>query len=139
MTELEKFIKENDVEFCKDRVKDNFLSLLNEKLNINPGDQLRFYIVNYGYLAYKFVELYGVTASQAMNSDMIRITAHLHKNYDCTKGFIALEDAGDGDYFLIDSQDHISEFIPEEEEGIKPLNIKLFDYIIARFKKISIK
>lgn len=136
MSELDNFIVENAVEYSKNRVENDFISTVEKELGVSIGEQLKCYILNYGYLAFKFVELNGITANQALCSDMVKTTHLLHKNFSCTQGLIALEDAGDGDFFLIDSQDNVFEFIPELGNEVKSLNKKLLDYIHERFVSI---
>jgi hypothetical protein len=133
MLNLEKFILENNVEFSKNRIGSEFLEAFGKKLNVVIGNQLKKYILEYGYLAYKSIEMYGITANLAMNSDMVKKSIFLHNRFECTKGLIALEDAGDGDFFLIDNEDNIFEFVPDLNRQVNPKNKKLFDYIYERF------
>lgn len=133
---LEQFIADNSVEYTENRVDDGFLEIMRNELRVSPGDQTRRYILCYGYLAYKHVELYGVNARQGINSDMIKSTKLLHENFESTRAFIALEDAGDGDFFIVDNEDNVYEFLPEISGEPKPVGKKLFDYILARFSGI---
>jgi hypothetical protein len=137
MIAFEKIMNKIPFEFSSNRVNIDFLSRIEEELGIVLGEQLKHYILEYGYLAFKFVELFGITDNQKLNSDMVMKTKFLHNNFSCTQGFVALEDAGDGDFFLVDSQDNIFEFIPESGNDLKPLNQKLFDYIYSRFDALS--
>jgi hypothetical protein len=137
MSNLKKFIEENKVEFSKKRVGVEFFESFEKKLNAVVGNQLKKYILDYGYLAYKSIEMYGITANQAMNSDMVKKSIFLHNHFECTKGLVVLEDAGDGDFFLINNEDDIFEFIPDSNRQINPKNQKLFDYIYERFISVS--
>lgn len=137
MTNLERFINEKTVEFSKNPVNSDFIPVLEKEFGVSFGEQLRKYILEYGYLSYKFVELYGITNNQKFASDMVKKTKYLHANFDCTHGFVVLEDAGDADFLLIDDQDNIFEFIPELGNHIKQTNQKLFDYIYERFNALS--
>ncbi|MDR0573793.1 MAG: SMI1/KNR4 family protein [Tannerella sp.] len=136
MINLEYFLKNNDVEYSSNRVNSVFIPELERELSVAIGEQLKKYILEYGYLAFKFVELYGITDNQKLNSDMVKKTKFLHKEFAFTSRFVVLEDAGDGDFILIDSDDGVFEFIPESGSDIKPLSKKLFDYISTRFNSI---
>jgi hypothetical protein len=130
---LEQFIADNKVEYTENRVDESFLEIMQNELHTSPGQQMRQYILRYGYLAYQHIELYGINTRQGINSDMIRSTKLLYQTYELTRGFIALEDAGDGDFFVVDSEDNVYEFLPEVSREPKPVGKKLFDYILARF------
>ncbi|MCM1991323.1 SMI1/KNR4 family protein [Oceanirhabdus seepicola] len=133
MADLKKFIKENEVEFCASLIDKKMLGDTQKEIGVKIGNLLSEYILHYGYLAYDYVEFYGVNARQGMESDMIKQTKYLHENFPCTKPFIALENRGDGDYILIDSNDSVYEFIPSMNNEMRTMDCNLFDYIYDRF------
>lgn len=100
------------------------------------GNELSDYILKYGYLAYKHSELYGINSIQFLDSDMVKQTIYLHTYYPETKLFIALENQGEGDYYLVDEYDFIYEF-DTELLILTPTNTKLYEYILQRFKSIQ--
>lgn len=131
MTLIE-FIKSNDVDYSFNRITIDMISNFENKVNVSFGEQLKKYIVEYGYLGYKHIELFGINNYQGINSDMVNKTLRLHENFDKTRGLIAVEDQGDGDYYLVDSNDMIFRFVSANNELV-PQKIDLFEYILKRF------
>ena len=136
MKKLVAYINEHEVEYCEDRVDAEFLHEVEKSLNIKLGTSLAEYILQYGYLIYGSVELYGITKRQGLDSDMVKQTNYLHKHFDKTSNFIALENAGEGDYYLVDSADNVFEYDSELNELIDA-KMKLEDYLISRFSEME--
>lgn len=130
---LQEFIDKRDVECSKKLIKTDDIPQLEDKTGICFGKELRQYILQYGYMAYKHIELYGVNSIQMMDSDMIRQTVHLHKYFPKTKGYAALESLGDGDYAVVDPNDDIYEYC-SDEDSLQKTGMKLFGYIADRFQ-----
>lgn len=131
---LDEFVENNEVDYSYNRVNETFLSEIEKKVGVRIGEQLKRYIMNYGYLGYKYIELLGINSSQGFESDMIKQTLLLHKRFDTTKNLIALEDQGDGDYYLVDETDMVYRFIPDN--NISKTGIDLDDYILNRFMTV---
>ncbi len=129
---LVEFINNNDVDYTFNRIPEEKIDELESKIGVSFGEQLKKYVLEYGYLGYKHIELFGVNNSEVTNSDMIKKTLRLHTRFEKTKDLIAVEDQGDGDYYLVDSDDRIYRFIAPNNELI-PMNIDLFEYILKRF------
>lgn len=129
---LNKFIEENAL-FSNSLISINEVKKVESIIGMKVGQQLKEYMVNYGYLIYEGIELYGITARQEVeDSDIVKQTLYLHKYFPSTKGYIAIENQGDGDYYLVDSRDTVYEFISEEGK-LKSTGLKLFNYITQRF------
>lgn len=128
---IDEFIENHNVDYSYNRVNEIFLPEIEKKVGVRVGEQLKRYIMNYGYLGYKHIELFGVNSSQGFESDMIKQTLLLHKWFDATKNLIALEDQGDGDYYLVDETDMVYRFIPNN--NISKTGSDLDDYILNRF------
>ena len=126
------FIKNNDVDYSFNRITSDMISELESKLKTRFGEQLKKYVTEYGYLGYKHVELFGVNNHQGINSDMIKKTLRLYERFEKTRGLIAIEDQGDGDYYLVDSNDKVFRFVLANDELVAQ-NIDLFEYILQRF------
>lgn len=129
-------MQENDVLQSNSLIKCEAINEVEKAVGIKLGQQLIKYITTYGYLIFESVELYGITARQGIEeSDMVKQTLYLHKYFPSTKGYIALENQGDGDYYIVDSTDTVYEFISEQDK-LKNTSLKLFDYIIKRFEEV---
>ena len=126
------FIKNNDVDYSFNRITIDMIPDYENKVNVLFGEQLKKYIVEYGYLGYKHVELFGINNYQGVNSDMVNKTLRLHVKFDKTRDLIAIEDQGEGDYYLVDSNDMVFRFILANNELV-PQKIDLFEYILKRF------
>lgn len=133
--DIKQFIQENDVLKSNSLIDVNTINDVENVTGIKIGKQLIEYITTYGYLIFGDVELYGITARQGIEeSDMVKQTLYLHKYFPSTKGYIALENQGDGDYYIVDSTDTVYEFISEQDK-LNNTGLKLFDYIIKRFEE----
>lgn len=133
---LEQFIKENDVKYTTRLIEEDFISEAEKLVEVPFGNQLKEYVLKYGYLRYRFSELYGINSNQMQESDLITQTQYLHKYYLMTGCMIAIENQGEGDYFLVDREDNVYEFDSELKQ-LSDIEKKLFDYILERFESIK--
>lgn len=133
---IEEFMRKKDVSSTTRLVDEVVISQAEKKISVVFGPQLKKYILKYGYLAYKFSELYGINSNQNLESDLVTQTEYLHKYYPITEKYIAIENQGEGDYFLVDSDDNVFEYDTNLDEFMA-LEMKLFDYILQRFESID--
>ena len=133
---LKEFIQTHDVDSASARITEQDIPLMESLLGASMGPQMREYVLTYGYLGYKFIELFGINSRQGPDSDMIKRTIRLHNRYPKTEGMIALEDQGDGDFCLVDGEDRVYRFLIAGQV-LTPREGKLFDYILERFASIS--
>ena len=110
---------------------------IEERLNIKFGNQMRSYLLEYGYLAFDYVEFNGANEKQKLSSDIVVNSSYIHEHYPKTKGYIAFEDRGGEDFILCDSQDSVYEFTPAASNEIKELKLQLLDYIIERYNQVK--
>ena len=131
--DLEIFIKNNECDYTRNIINLEVLKLAEQTIGIKFGNQLSEYLLKYGYLGYKSVELYGMNANQGLNSNLFEQTMYLHNSFEVTKPYIVIDKIEDNIYTLIDSNDniYICELINNK---IRNINIKLNDYIIRRFE-----
>lgn len=94
--------------------------------------KLKNYLLEYGYLGFESVEFYGVNSKQGLSSDLVKQTIYLHKYFVDTSDYIAIENYGEGDYALVDSQDRVYIFQTEDNK-LTMLDKTLFEYILFRF------
>lgn len=134
MINIKEFVDKYNVEKSKNLIDNNQINVIEKILKVKLGNELKNYILNYGYLAYKNIELYGVNSKQGVNSDMIKQTIYLHKYFPKTCNYVAVENQGDGDYYLVDSADNVYRYVSEQDRLVSA-NLKLFDYILYRFKQ----
>ena len=132
---LPEFIKNNDVDYSFNRISSEKICEYEDKTGVKFGCLLKRYILDYGYLGYRHIEFFGINNVQGINSDMLHKTFWLHENFAKTKNLIAIEDQGDGDYYLVDSNDLVYRFVVANNELIFK-NIDLFEYILQRFLTI---
>ena len=132
---MQEFIKNNDVIYTKNIVDSKTIKTIEKELGVSFGDELTHYILEYGFLAYKHVEFYGINSKQMLESDMIKQTKYLNKYFPKTIGFIAFENKGDGDYILVSSEDDVYEFLSEDDQ-VQKTDLQLFDYILKRFNDV---
>lgn len=128
---LKEFIMSHNVDYSYNRANEAFLPKMESSVGVRIGEQLKDYIINYGYLGYKHIELFGVNNSQGIDSDMIKQTLLLHKRFNVTKSLIAIEDQGDGDYYLVDETDMVYRFLPDN--NLSKTGLSFDEYILSRF------
>ena len=133
---LKQFISENDVEMSNAVINFQMLKEAEKVLGVKFGSEITEYLTKYGYLGYKYVELYGMNTRQGLDSDMIKQTLYLHQYFPATFGLIAIENQGDGDYYLVNADDEVFEFDAELKE-LTSKNLTFFEYVLNRFKNAA--
>ena len=128
---IDKFVLDNDIEQSSMPIDGQMLEEAEKAVGILFGNELARYLQDYGYLAYEEVELYGMNMRQGLESDMIKQTLYLHKYFPATSSYVALENQGEGEYYLVDSNDMVFEFI-SEQNMLTSTNMTMFEYIIQR-------
>lgn len=131
--DIRKFIEKNDVDMIGSGLDVKLLEEAEQSVGIKFGDELTEYLLRYGYLAFEHVELYGMNIRQGLESDMVKQTLYLHQYYPKTKSFVALENQGDGDYYLVGADDLVVNYNTETGNVVNT-GYKLFDYIVDRFE-----
>ena len=107
-------------------------------LDAKIGSQLKEYLTEYGYIGCGSIEMYGINRRMIARSDMITTTAMLHEYYSRTKELIAIENQGDGDYYMVDENDNVYRFLMTGKR-LSQTNKKLFDYISQRLSTVKSK
>ena len=133
--DIKEFVEKNNLEKCKSLIKVEQLNNIEKEIKIKFGNELKKYILEYGYLAYEYIELYGINSKQGIESDMVKQTLYLHKYFPKTINYIAVENLGDGNYYIVDNKDNIYKYISEEDK-IVDMQLKLFKYIMNRYNEI---
>lgn len=131
-SELKEIIKEK-CDFTKNTITVEMLKQAEELVGVKFGTQLIEYILEYGYLGFEDIEFYGINSKQGLNSDLLDKTLNLHNYFEKTKPYIAFELISEHVYSLIDTDDNIYIY-NDVENTLKPLNKKLFEYIVDRIK-----
>lgn len=134
--DIQTFVAQNEVEYSDSLIEASDITKIENAIGVSLGNELKTYILTYGYLAYKFSELYGVTARQLLDSDLVKQTLYLHSYYPETSSLIAIENQGEGDYYLVDADDNVFE-LDTELKRLIPTSKKVFEYIIQRFESIK--
>ncbi len=134
---LKDFIDSKDVDFTKNLVDAGGIKIIEKEISASFGDELTEYVIKYGYLAYKHIEMYGVNSKQLLESDLIKQTKYLHKYFPKTAPYIALENIGDGCYAIVSTEDEVYEY-SSESDNAKDTGLKLFAYILKRFEEAEL-
>ncbi|MCD7822654.1 MAG: SMI1/KNR4 family protein [Oscillospiraceae bacterium] len=132
--DIKEFVHNKDVDFTKNLIGKSDIRAVEKELGVKIGSQLEEYLLEYGYLGFESVELYGVNSRQKLKSDMVTQTLYLHKYFRKTKPYIAIESFGDGDYRLVDPDDNVYRYISDGDD-LTSTGKKLFDYILERFEE----
>lgn len=131
--DIRQFISENSVDRSNSLINRETLELAEKQIGLSFGEELTEYLLKYGYLGYEYIELYGINANQGLKSDMVTQTEYLHKYFPLTKSFIALENQGEGDYYIVNGKDEVYEYISEQNKLVET-GLSLFEYILDRFQ-----
>lgn len=132
--DIEKFVLEHNIDRSNTPINVDILEQAEKAVGVHFGEELTEYLLKYGYLGFEYVEFYGMNSHQGLKSDMIEQTLYLHKYFPATASLIALEDQGDGDYYLVDSQDTVYEYDSSLKE-LRRTRFSLFEYIVKRFEE----
>lgn len=133
---LKEFINSREVDFTKNLVNTEEVKKFEKEVGVSFGEELIEYILKYGYLAYKHIEMYGVNSKQLLESDLVKQTKYLHKYFSKTIPYIALENVGDGCYAIVSAEDEVYEYSSESDVATD-IGLKLFDYILKRFEEVD--
>ena len=133
---LKDFIQSHDIDQSKNLIDESLLKAAEQMTGISFGSELREYLLQYGYLGYGFAELYGMNARQGLNSDMVKETLYLHEYYPETKEFVAIENKGEGDYYLVNGRDEVYEYDANLGKLVQ-MKYTLFEYIVHRFEQVD--
>ena len=132
---LDTFVRQHDVDHSNSRIDVPTLEQEEKTIGIKFGDELTEYLLKYGYLGFEYVELYGMNARQGLNSDLVTQTQYMHKYYPDTSSLIAIENQGEADYYLVDSDDNVYEYDTNIKQ-LRKTDLKLFEYIVRRFESV---
>lgn len=135
MSSLEIFLSEHPNNFIsKGKQPKSALKKISEELNFQTGPQLKNYLLNYGFLSFESVEIFGIGVKESGRLDIINETKNLKKNFQLPNGYIIIEKIGDGLTIVCDESDNVYEFIYNGEPN--KLNIKFDEYLISRFTEL---
>lgn len=136
MKQVAEFIENHPVDFSENLVALEMLEGFAKEVNLSLGTQLTEYLLQYGYLGFKWVELHGVNSLQGVKSDLFTDTLYLNEYFPLTKNYIVIESVGDGDYVLVNEKDEVFQF-ESDSNSLTPANVDLFAYILKRFLEIK--
>ena len=133
---LDDFINNEEVDFTKNCVTADDIKSIESVIGNSIGPELIDYLLKYGYLGFKHIEMYGINSAQLMDSDMITQTKYLHKYFEKTRPYIALENCGDGKFAMVSSEDEVFLYI-SDSDVLEDTKQKLSNYILNRFQEIN--
>lgn len=128
---LKDILLKYDIDYSVNRIDAEEIKKYEELLGTEFGVQLREYIINYGYIGYRHIEMYGINAVQGKSSDMIKTTIALRQRDSQLNGLIAIENQGDGEYYFVDSKDQVYRYFQGSKELSKN-SVDMESYIVHR-------
>ena len=129
---LQEFTDHNKIDCTPHTIREISVPAFEREIGVNFGQQLKTYILKYGFLAYSYISFYGINSLRGFHSDMVLTSKSLHNRHLELSNLIAFEDQGDGDYYLVDRNDHVYRFL-EECDFFEDTGLDLEEYIVARF------
>ena len=138
MSNLKEIISKYDIETLsvEKLISKDDIPLYENKVGVKFGPKLQEYLLEYGYIAYKYMMLNGINNIQKTESDMIKSTKSVRKISDKLDNLIEIEDQGDFDLYLVDSNDNMYRYVPEANI-FENLNKDLFQYIKERLEIVD--
>lgn len=135
--EIEDFILNNKVEFSNNRIDIKTLDEYIESFNLEVGNELKRYILEYGFLKFDNTQFYGIDNIEKKESSLIKQTLYLQKNYPREiKNLINFGKLQNGNILLVDSNDMV--YCWKNVNSIKDTGIKFFDYILNLFTETEL-
>ena len=128
---LKDILLKYDIDYSVSRIDAEEIKKYEELLGTEFGVQLSEYIINYGYIGYGHIEMYGINAVQGESSDMIKTTIALRQRDSQLDGLIAIENQGDGEYYFVDSKDQIYRYFQGSKE-LSMISVDMESYIVHR-------
>lgn len=135
---IQSLVELKNADFSLHKPSTSLVSEMQKRLHIKFGKQLKYYLWEYGYLGCGHIELFGLNSKQGACSDMIGETERLHKQFPETRKLIAIEDQGDGNYYLVDKNNRMYHFV-SEDKTLKKLEKSLYGYIYERLSSVEIQ
>lgn len=132
-TKLDAFVIQHNVDHSNSQIDASMLEQAEKATGTKFGKELTAYLLKYGYLGFEHVELYGMNSRQGLKSDLVSQTKYLHQHYPDTSSLVAIENQGEGDYYLVDGEDNVYEYDTNMKQ-LRKTGLKLFKYILKRFK-----
>ena len=133
--QLSQIVKGKKIDKSSAPLRDSDIVMAEVFLEAKIGRQLKEYLTEYGYIGCGSIGMYGINRRTIARSDMVTTTVMLHEYHPRTEGLIAIENQGDGDYFLVDEDDNVYRFVMDNKR-VKKLNKKLFGYISQRLSTV---
>lgn len=134
--DIKEFINNNDVDMSKNLVDTVMIEAAEKEVSVKFGDELTRYLLQYGYLGFEYVELYGMNSNLILGSNMIKQTLYLHKYYPITMAYIAIENQGEGIYYIVNTNDRVFCYDTELDK-LEDTGLSLFEYILKRFESVK--
>lgn len=132
---LKDMLLKHDIDYSVNRIDAEEVEKYEELLGTKFGVQLIEYIINYGYIGYRHIEMYGINAAQGESSDMIKTTVALRKKDLQLNDLIAIENQGDGEYYFVDSKDQVYRYFQSSKE-LSKISVDMESYIVHRLMDI---
>ena len=134
--DIKEFIANNDVDRSNDIINVSMIGQAEKAVGVHFGEELTEYLLKYGYLGFEYVEFFGMNPRQGLKSDLIEQTLYMHKYFPATSDLIAIENQGEGDYYLVDSEDVVYEYDTSLKQ-LSKTDLKLFEYVMERFESVG--
>ena len=131
MKTWEYFLNSGDLIQASSLIQEDEIAYFEKIMNVTMGEQLKNYILQFGCIGYEFITFFGIIERLKERSSMVKHTLYLHEKASQTLPFIAFEDQGDGDFYLVDSEDNVYRYLESRDE-LQELSLKLNEYILER-------
>ena len=131
--DIKEFIAKNSVDQTNSPINVSVLEQAEKVVGMRFGEELTEYLLKYGYLGFEYVEFYGMNARQGLKSDLVEQTLYVHKYFPDTTALVAIENQGEGNYYLVDCEDAVYEYDTNMKQ-LRKTGLNLFEHIVNRFE-----
>ena len=125
----------DDCDRAKAPATQETLVKIEKTLTIKFGPLLREYLLAYGYLGRRAVELCGVNEVQKELSDLVMTSKNLYEYAPQCRGFVVIDTIMDGQRVLCDQNDRV--YLEPIGEKLRPITLdqNVLDYMVGRLMK----
>ena len=116
---LQVFLKQYQIDFSNCRIKVEDIPIFEEHLGTKFCQQLKNYLLEYGYIGYKSFEMLGINRKQYFESDMVKETLAFYELCPEYKGKAVVVFKNDkDDFYILEEDNHIVRVITGGNAGV---------------------
>ncbi|MGI6198804.1 MAG: SMI1/KNR4 family protein [Candidatus Cloacimonadaceae bacterium] len=114
-------------------VSDKDIKAAEKQLDIEFGSEMKEFLLKYGSISYKSVELYGLGFTDDYYLNIVAATKEL-REMGLPKEYLPIYNIGDGYYAVVSESDEVYEWAYHEDKIDRKIAKSLSDFIVRLIK-----